>query len=211
MALRDTLRRPRTWVIAVPVLVLLAVVGGPFVYINFIKEDAPERLTFDSARRRRRRRCDRRRRRPHPRQTLPSPSSTRHRRHLDGRRRQHRRLPRRGDPLRPVLRGGRPHRGDHRDVTITGTIDRVGRVHRRPDDRRQRRRPPRQPVPRPDHGHGTFPTATFELAEPIDARHRCRPTSSRSRCRRPAASPCTASRNQSPSTCSPAATAPPSR
>jgi polyisoprenoid-binding protein YceI len=48
MPLRDTLRRPRTWLIAVPVLVLLAVVGGPFVYINFIKEDAPERLTLES-------------------------------------------------------------------------------------------------------------------------------------------------------------------
>lgn len=48
MPLRDTLRRPRTWLIAVPVLVLLAVVGGPFVYINFIKEDAPERLSFES-------------------------------------------------------------------------------------------------------------------------------------------------------------------
>lgn len=48
MSLGDTLRRPRTWLIAVPVLILLAVVGGPFVYINFIKEDAPDRLTFDS-------------------------------------------------------------------------------------------------------------------------------------------------------------------
>lgn len=49
MPLRDTLRRPRTWIIAVPVLAVLAVVVGPFVYLNFIKEDAPERLTFDSA------------------------------------------------------------------------------------------------------------------------------------------------------------------
>jgi polyisoprenoid-binding protein YceI len=49
MSFRETLRRPRTWLIAVPVLVLLVVVVGPFVYLNFIKEDAPERLTFDSA------------------------------------------------------------------------------------------------------------------------------------------------------------------
>ena len=48
MSARDALRRPRTWIIGVPVLVLLVVVGGPFVYINFIKEDAPERLTFES-------------------------------------------------------------------------------------------------------------------------------------------------------------------
>src|SRR5262245_39900264 len=47
MSVRDALRRPRTWLIGVPVLVLLAVVAGPFVYINFIKEEAPERLTFD--------------------------------------------------------------------------------------------------------------------------------------------------------------------
>jgi polyisoprenoid-binding protein YceI len=47
MSARDALRRPRTWLIGVPLLVLLAVVGGPFIYINFIKEDAPERLTFE--------------------------------------------------------------------------------------------------------------------------------------------------------------------
>lgn len=39
----------KTWLIAIPVVVLLAVVGGPFVYINFIKEDPPERLTLDDA------------------------------------------------------------------------------------------------------------------------------------------------------------------
>jgi polyisoprenoid-binding protein YceI len=47
MDLRRTLRRPRTWLIAVPVVALLAVTAGPFVYINFIKEDAPPRLGFD--------------------------------------------------------------------------------------------------------------------------------------------------------------------
>ena len=49
MGVRAALRRPRTWLIGIPVLLLLAVIVGPFVYINFIKEDAPERLTFDSA------------------------------------------------------------------------------------------------------------------------------------------------------------------
>ena len=49
MSARDTLRRPRTWLIGVPLLILLAVVVGPFIYINFIKEDAPERLSFESA------------------------------------------------------------------------------------------------------------------------------------------------------------------
>lgn len=46
MSLRAALRRPRTWLIAVPVFVLLAVVAGPFVYIRFIQGEAPDRLTF---------------------------------------------------------------------------------------------------------------------------------------------------------------------
>lgn len=37
------------WAIAVVVVVVLAAVGGPFVYINFIKEDAPDRLTLSDA------------------------------------------------------------------------------------------------------------------------------------------------------------------
>jgi polyisoprenoid-binding protein YceI len=47
MDLRRTLRRPLTWIIAVPLVVLLAVTAGPFVYINFIKDDPPDRLSFD--------------------------------------------------------------------------------------------------------------------------------------------------------------------
>jgi polyisoprenoid-binding protein YceI len=47
MNMRSALRRPRTWVIGVPIVVLLAVVGGPFVYINFVKDDAPDRLSLD--------------------------------------------------------------------------------------------------------------------------------------------------------------------
>src|SRR5215211_776767 len=43
---RPFLKRPRTWLIAIPVVLLLAIVGGPFIYINFIKEDAPDRLTL---------------------------------------------------------------------------------------------------------------------------------------------------------------------
>jgi polyisoprenoid-binding protein YceI len=35
------------WAIAAVVVVILAVVGGPFVYINFIKEDAPDRFSLD--------------------------------------------------------------------------------------------------------------------------------------------------------------------
>jgi polyisoprenoid-binding protein YceI len=47
MDLRSALRRPRTWIIGVPVLVLLALVAGPFVYINFVQDEAPDRLTLD--------------------------------------------------------------------------------------------------------------------------------------------------------------------
>lgn len=47
MPFSETVRTPKFWLIAVPVVVLLAVVVGPFVYINFIKEDAPDPLTFD--------------------------------------------------------------------------------------------------------------------------------------------------------------------
>lgn len=41
------LRRRSTWLIGIPVLVLLVAVVGPFVYINFIQDDPPERLTLD--------------------------------------------------------------------------------------------------------------------------------------------------------------------
>jgi polyisoprenoid-binding protein YceI len=37
----------RRWLIAVPVAVLLVVVGGPWLYINVIRDDPPERLGFD--------------------------------------------------------------------------------------------------------------------------------------------------------------------
>lgn len=40
-------RRKSTYLVGVPILVLLAVVGGPFVYINFIRDDAPDPLSFD--------------------------------------------------------------------------------------------------------------------------------------------------------------------
>jgi polyisoprenoid-binding protein YceI len=39
----------RRWLIAVPVAALVLFVGGPWVYINLIREDAPERLTLDDA------------------------------------------------------------------------------------------------------------------------------------------------------------------
>lgn len=37
----------RRWLIAIPVVVVLAVVVGPWVYINLIRDDPPERLSFD--------------------------------------------------------------------------------------------------------------------------------------------------------------------
>jgi polyisoprenoid-binding protein YceI len=47
MDLRSALRRPRTWIIGVPIVLVLAFVAGPFVYINLIEGDAPDRLTLD--------------------------------------------------------------------------------------------------------------------------------------------------------------------
>ena len=46
MSFSDQVRRPRTWFIAVPVMILLAVTAGPFIYFNVIQDDAPERLDF---------------------------------------------------------------------------------------------------------------------------------------------------------------------
>jgi polyisoprenoid-binding protein YceI len=47
MDVRRILRRPLTWIIAIPVVLVLAVTVGPWVYINFIKSEAPSRLSFD--------------------------------------------------------------------------------------------------------------------------------------------------------------------
>jgi polyisoprenoid-binding protein YceI len=47
MDVRRILRRPLTWIIAIPVVLALAVTVGPWVYINFIKSDAPARLSFE--------------------------------------------------------------------------------------------------------------------------------------------------------------------
>jgi polyisoprenoid-binding protein YceI len=37
----------RRWLIAIPAAALVAFVGGPWVYINLIRDDPPERLTLD--------------------------------------------------------------------------------------------------------------------------------------------------------------------
>lgn len=42
-------RRWGNWIIGAVVALVVVFVGGPFVYINFIKEDAPARLTFEDA------------------------------------------------------------------------------------------------------------------------------------------------------------------
>ena len=48
MSLRTAIRRPRTWIVGVPVVVLLVAVVAPWVYINLIEGDPPERLSFES-------------------------------------------------------------------------------------------------------------------------------------------------------------------
>ena len=42
-------RRRRWWLIAIPIVVLVLAVVGPFVYIHFIQGPAPKPLTLDSA------------------------------------------------------------------------------------------------------------------------------------------------------------------
>ena len=41
-------RRTSTYVVGVPVLLALLLVGGPFVYINFVEGDAPAKLSFSA-------------------------------------------------------------------------------------------------------------------------------------------------------------------
>lgn len=40
-------KRRRTWLIGIPVLIVLAAIIGPFVYINFIEGEPSSQLTFD--------------------------------------------------------------------------------------------------------------------------------------------------------------------
>jgi polyisoprenoid-binding protein YceI len=44
MSFGSIMRNKKTWFIGIPVLLVLIFVGGPFVYINFIRDDAPDRL-----------------------------------------------------------------------------------------------------------------------------------------------------------------------
>jgi polyisoprenoid-binding protein YceI len=48
-SLPPILRRRRTWLIGIPVLLLVAVTVGPFVYIHFIEGPAPKKLTLEDA------------------------------------------------------------------------------------------------------------------------------------------------------------------
>jgi polyisoprenoid-binding protein YceI len=48
MTFKSTVRNKWTWIIGVPVLLVIIFVGGPFVYINFIKDDAPPPLKLES-------------------------------------------------------------------------------------------------------------------------------------------------------------------
>ncbi len=48
MSFGSVLRNKKTWFIGIPVLLIVIFVGGPFVYINFIRDDAPDRLEFST-------------------------------------------------------------------------------------------------------------------------------------------------------------------
>jgi polyisoprenoid-binding protein YceI len=44
MSLGSVMRNKKTWIIGIPVLLVILFVGGPFVYINFIEGDPPPKL-----------------------------------------------------------------------------------------------------------------------------------------------------------------------
>jgi polyisoprenoid-binding protein YceI len=44
MSFGSIMRNKKTWFIGIPALLVLLLVGGPFVYINFIRDDAPPPL-----------------------------------------------------------------------------------------------------------------------------------------------------------------------
>jgi polyisoprenoid-binding protein YceI len=48
MSFGSVMRNKMTWIIGVPVLLILIFVGGPFVYINFIEGDPPAKLHFSA-------------------------------------------------------------------------------------------------------------------------------------------------------------------
>jgi polyisoprenoid-binding protein YceI len=48
MSFRSAVRNKWTWIIGIPVLLVVVFVGGPFVYINFIRDDAPDPLRFST-------------------------------------------------------------------------------------------------------------------------------------------------------------------
>jgi polyisoprenoid-binding protein YceI len=48
MSFGSIMRNKKTWFIGIPVLLVLVFVGGPFVYINFIRDDAPPPLEFST-------------------------------------------------------------------------------------------------------------------------------------------------------------------
>jgi polyisoprenoid-binding protein YceI len=48
MSFGSVMRNKKTWFIGIPVLLVVIFVGGPFVYINFIRDDAPEPLKFST-------------------------------------------------------------------------------------------------------------------------------------------------------------------
>jgi hypothetical protein len=49
MSFGSVMRNKKTWFIGIPVLLVLIFVGGPFIYINFIKDDAPDRLELSTS------------------------------------------------------------------------------------------------------------------------------------------------------------------
>ena len=153
--------RTRNIIVGVVAAVLLVTVVGPFVYINFIKDDPPERLSLDDV----------------TTTTTDSDGTTSttgaaadgHRGRVDGGRRQHRRLPDRRDAVRPGLRGRRSVGGRHGRRHDRGHVGHRGLL-------RGGHEPPSRAASRgatassrtASWRSAEFPTATFVLTSPIE-------------------------------------------
>ena len=145
------------WVLIGAGVVVVLVVAVPFVYVNFIKKDAPPKLSLSDV--------PTATTQPEREQHGRSVERRLDRRDVQGLGGQSGRLPRQGSAVRAERDGRRPHgrrdrRGRHRR-----NIGVEGGLHRRPRDREERRRPARPAVPGSHHGRRGLPDRDVHLDE----------------------------------------------
>ena len=155
------------WALGGVVALVVLIVGGSWFYIKVIEGDSGQAALV---------RGPRQLRRPRPARTArPPPATTdgvdgattatstsagtpgRDRRHLERRQHVAGRLPRQGDPVRPVDRGVGRTNSVTGDLTHQRHAVERRRVHRRHDHGEERLEPARRPVQRPHHEHVAVP------------------------------------------------------